>query len=397
MSGDEGFLSKSTKNAIVIGLLRQAGTRIKKEYQLRTNWTISVSADDDLFHEVNEWLIKQENIKSPRRALSVSSGYFRKDGKTRQVLRVVFDGEAANKIVVDGHDIIVSVSNPDNPVTSDREIARVVKPPKLYFRAKTRAGRDAVLAVMQDLHSKKFASERKSALYILGKYSDWSRRNDLPARTLESVVVKGGVVEEIYRDLLDFKSREEEYNRRGIPYHRAYLLTGPPGTGKTSSVKAVAQAAGMDLWYAQLSDINGDSRMIDLLSEVQPGGILLLEDIDSFQAAVSREDKGKASVTSSGLLNALDGVATPHGLVTILTTNYPEKLDSALMRPGRIDRTFSFEYPDSDTICRHFEFFYGRSPKVKSFPTGRSSAQISEIFKQYMKDPDGAELELAVC
>jgi hypothetical protein len=52
---------------------------------------------------------------------------------------------------------------------------------------------------------------------------------------------------------------------------------------------------------------------------------------------------------------------------------------------------FEFEYPDAETIARHFEFFYSQAPQSRDFPEGRSSAAISEIMKRNMHDPVAAE------
>jgi hypothetical protein len=388
---------KAIRNALLLEYGRKGIDRLVTEYRTRTNWTVSVSSEDDLYYSVHAWLMKQEDSHSPRRAVTVKSQFeYVPTGTHKQRLDVVFDGNSDNVVSIGGHDVVASIENAGGPLSNDPDsvIQSVVRPPKLIFRAKSRAGRDAVVELMRQLHAAKWSQKHKPALNIYTKFGEWQRRSDLPARTLDSVIVKGDVVNELHRDLLDFKEREPEYNRRGIPYHRAYLLTGPPGCGKTSSVKAVTQALGLDLWYAQLSELEKDAKLVDMLSDVRAGGILLLEDIDSFSAATARGDE-RNKVSASGLLNALDGVATPHGLVTILTTNHPEKLDPALVRPGRIDRILEFENPDSETIHRHFEFFYGHKAKYRGkWPVGTSSAAVSEVFKRNMDNSQAAETEL---
>lgn len=386
---------KSVRNSLAITMLTKAGTRLAQEYKNRRIWTVSLSAEDELYYDVHEWLMEQEDIESPRRALAIKSRYFYDAASVRHSrIAVVFDGESANKLLVGGHEITVSIHDSDNPTINDSDVAKMIKPPKLFFRAKTRAGRDAVIKLMENLHAKKYEKERKPALHVLGKWDDWTRRSDLPVRTMDSVVVKGNVVDELLEDLKEFREQEAEYVRRGIPYHRCYLLSGPPGTGKTSSVKAVAGALGLDLWYVQLSEIGKDAKLVNTLSNVG-AGMLLLEDIDSFAAATTRNTDGAKEVTASGLLNALDGVATPHGLITIMTTNFKENLDAALIRPGRVDRIFDFENPDSDTIHRHFEFFYSRpASHGGEWPEGLSSSAVSEIFKRNMHDAGAAEVEL---
>jgi len=78
-----------------------------------------------------------------------------------------------------------------------------------------------------------------------------------------------------------------------------------------------------------------------VFTEVQGGE--LLEDVDVFHSATERDDEG-SGVTLSGLLNALDGIATPRGLLTVTTTNDPSALDVAVIRPGRVDLSEQFGY-----------------------------------------------------
>ncbi|WP_170977805.1 AAA family ATPase [Blastococcus sp. CCUG 61487] len=389
-----------TLTALAVSAAQEAGKRLWEEWKEQRSWKVAIAADDDLFVAVNQWLMDHHETLGRRALLARTerppSG---PDQPSIPQLRFLIDGETRQRITVDGHGVEVFVDGPGTPAAGRPgpvQSERFLPPPRLVFQARSQAGRDAVVDLMRRLDQSRQDEKRKPGLMVLDRWSHWQRRSDLPARTMESVVAAGNVLEELYRDLRDFRDREGDYVRRGIPYHRAYLLTGPPGTGKTSAVKAITNALSMDLWYAQLSGIAEDVKLVDLLTEVRPHGVLLLEDIDSLTAATTRTVQAGSTkdISTAGLLNALDGVATPHGLVTILTTNHPERLDPALKRPGRIDRVIAFENPDSATICRHFAFFYGVEPASASFPEGRSSAAISEIFKRHMDNPTGAEGEL---
>ena len=89
------------------------------------------------------------------------------------------------------------------------------------------------------------------------------------------------------------------------------------------------------LWGGNLTELQS---VLGTALQRRPSGMLLLEDIDVFHAAARRDDDA-GSITLSGLLNALDGIATPHGLLTVLTTNTPEVLDHAVVRAGRMRDT----------------------------------------------------------
>ena len=383
------------RKELAIAAAKVLAAKALNKYKEYTNWTLSISDDDDLFLDVQAWLAETVNATGTRRSLAVrtKSTFTFEDSRLGRnaELGLTFDGDTLQRLMIFGHPVTVEFKVPER--IGGNDYVRALRPVKIIFRATTKEGRDAVLFVINDINDKKNANSRQPSLYVMGKWDDWRKIQGLPPRTLESVIVKGNIIDDIHRDIKNFVRDEPKYVKLGIPYHRSYLLSGPPGTGKTSTVRALAHVMNMDLWYAQLADLSKDNRLSSLLSEVR-GGILLLEDIDSYHAATSRQENHNA-ISASGLLNALDGVATPHGLITVMTTNYIHKLDPALVRPGRVDRTFEFEFPDSDTIVRHFEFFYGKKPSFTGiYPEGLSSAEIAEIFKNNFDDPDHAEQEL---
>jgi len=160
-----------------------------------------------------------------------------------------------------------------------------------------------------------------------------------PRRPFESVILKDGLTQSLLKDVRDFLENSEWYRKRGIPYRRGYLLYGPPGCGKSSFILALAGKLQYNICMLSLSDRGlTDDRLNHLLVVAPQRSIILLEDID---AAID-PDRTKGSsynhLTFSGLLNALDGVAASEGRILFMTTNKKEKLDLALIRPGRVDR-----------------------------------------------------------
>jgi chaperone BCS1 len=125
----------------------------------------------------------------------------------------------------------------------------------------------------------------------------------------------------------------------GIPYKRSFLLYGPPGTGKSSLAQALAGHFKLSISYLNLSD-NIDDFCLNLLLNLAPKkSIVLLEDIDCL-FEVRKNSERVNSITFSGFLNAIDGVRSQEGRIIIMTTNHKEKLDPALLRAGRTDRSF---------------------------------------------------------
>lgn len=197
--------------------------------------------------------------------------------------------------------------------------------------------------------------------------SDWWRTSVLiDARPLESVILKDNLQFRILEDIQNFINSRNEYIRLGIPYYRGYLLHGPPGNGKTSLVKALAGVLKYKLYCINLRSIS-DSELLGLLHDIDPKSILLIEDADCITSAQERTGKedsiSKSSLSLSGLLNALDGVGSPEGRVTFITTNHIDRLDSALIRPGRMDAIYYIGNPDKDQITKIAQRFFRGAPE----------------------------------
>lgn len=378
--------------------LVQTAQKAREWYRKRTQWSVTVSSADRLYDVAHGWFTDATTAQSaPPRALEAryerkphtSSPVSASDDDRPNPIAFYFDEHQERTVTIHGHQVRVSLHKPgEAPAKTDAEVlinsSSMFKPDVLTFYARSKEGQDAVVKLLKSLAVS--AEDQKPCLRMLNHWGGWSRRDDLPERKLSTVVLREGQSERIRGDLQEFLDSEADYVRRGIPWHRGYLLHGQPGTGKTSIVKALAADLGLDLWYAPLGDLNKDTSLLNLVSEVKPRSVLLLEDVDVFHAAREREDStGKASMAA--LLNALDGVATPHGMITFLTTNDVSVLDKALIRPGRIDLIEEITYPDKEQLRRLYESFYG-IPLTCALPERlESTAAYMEIFKQNMNDP----------
>jgi chaperone BCS1 len=190
-------------------------------------------------------------------------------------------------------------------------------------------------------------------------YASWSEQMQRSSRPPDSVVLPQGVMESLIADCQKFLEDRDWYLQRGIPYRRGVLLYGPPGTGKSSAVVAVASALKMDIAILNLGGSSlDDGDLAELLCEVPANALLLIEDIDCVFVQRSATDEKQNRVTFSGLLNALDGVAAGEGRLLFATTNHRERLDPALIRPGRIDRQIDIGYANQDQCRRMFLRFF---------------------------------------
>lgn len=187
----------------------------------------------------------------------------------------------------------------------------------------------------------------------------WRQVGMKQPRDTQSVILPCGVFEGLVKDVESFVSSESYYNDLGIPYRRGYLLHGVPGSGKTSSIIALAGALRMNIYILNLADKwTSDELLNRLLSDVPERAIVLLEDVDAVFNGREQRGESKSGITFSGLLNALDGAATKDGRILFMTTNHIERLDEALIRPGRADVRLGFDYATHDQARAFFARFY---------------------------------------
>ncbi len=181
-------------------------------------------------------------------------------------------------------------------------------------------------------------------------YGDWNEE-DIPPRDLQSVYHPEELIRDLIGDVQTYLNSKKIYTDFGIPYRRGYLLAGPPGTGKSTLILAVASYFKLPIYSVPLrgTELTGE-RLIQLLSNCRKPSLIALEDVDCLEVATSRKSKSSEGLTMADLLNVIDGIGASEDRVLFMTTNHPETLDAALTRAGRVDRKFYIDYARDEEL-----------------------------------------------
>ncbi|BFG39163.1 hypothetical protein CerSpe_254370 [Prunus speciosa] len=273
--------------------------------------------------------------------------------ESNQEIVDVFNGVKFNWILVSRH---VESMNFHNPRDLNSTLRSEVRSFELSFHKKQR---DLVLnSYLPHIvkQSKSMKQEKKTLKIFTVDYQNmycniaeaWIPTNlDHPA-TFETLALDSEVKSFILQDLERFIKRKEYYRKVGKAWKRGYLLYGPPGTGKSSLIAAMANHLNFDIYDLELTELRNNSELRRLLVAMANRSILVVEDIDCTIEFQDRMAECRAShphgsqekqVTLSGLLNFIDGLWSSCGdeRIIVFTTNHKEKLDPALLRPGRMD------------------------------------------------------------
>lgn len=349
---------------------------------------LSVSDESYIYEDLLTWV----NKFTDGRRLRVID-----DNEDSNKIGFAYDGDSESKVTIDGHEFTVVLAELDGGDTRQHRFdssAMIISPPKRGLVFST-CNADSMV-VLRNFLSEMHEARRKRAnppqvLSHSGSY--WMQNKLLRPRDINSVILRAGETEALLADLERFKAAEEQYNKMGMPWHRGYLLYGPPGNGKTSLAQAVAYHYGMDLYALSLSGVSSDSSLVSAINGVGANSVVLMEDVDVYTRSVSRDSDDGKSPTLAGLLNSLDGVHTPHGMITFITTNHVENLDRALIRSGRIDYRLELLGPDYDQIQRAFQHVYGEPLNVEPREF-KNMADLMGVMKANLGDPEGARLAI---
>ena len=403
LSGHNQFASGGLLLMIIGGLgvyLRAIPERLWEWLVSQTTMMITVNDDDASFFWVKEWLLEQHFLKRIRRVDL--------DTRIRNEGIALIPAPGTHWFWHAGRPFLVYFYRNEDPKGSSRR-----RTESLTFRTigRRQSFLKQFVKEIVECHEKNVGI--KSSLFV---YDDgWMRVDGDAPRLAESVILKPGEKDRLIRDIEKFRKSRQRYRQLGVPYHRGYLLHGPPGTGKTSLVSAMAARFEMHIYAINLSSFN-DRSLMSAMNDVPPNSVILFEDIDCMKSGKARLTAGDAAgnagvsnsqdkkeaivdlgVTLSGLLNVLDGFSAPENVLFVMTSNVIENLDMALLRPGRIDyKLYLGKADDRQKIALYQRFFpSAEESEAELFvDTHRSVETMAEFQGLLLKlEQDCTELE----
>lgn len=280
---------------------------------------------------------------------------------------------------------------------------------KMFISGKTN---QIITTFINDIYNEWCKKQFENKLYFLQNY----RSNDNKLLFSHYTLYTTKTFDQIFfKDKKMVMSLLEKYNNKEIN-KLTLLLHGEPGTGKTSIIKAISNKYNKNIININLKCIKSDAELMNcLFSQYYPSEseerytlpeesrMFVFEDIDALSDIVKERalinekspetDKENImklinpnystdNLTLSGILNALDGIIE-HKYIIILTTNFPEKLDSALTRPGRITKMIYLTNIIKQDLIEMLEYYY---------KTKLSEIQIKNIPENPEIEPCKVEL-----
>jgi len=229
----------------------------------------------------------------------------------------------------------------------------------VYRRLILRGHQKTLETLCQKCHDyfKPVIKNDKIAVYTCS-HGWWGNPVSVSKRPLNTVYLDESIRAKAVNDLKHFcdQKTHELYRKYGIPYRRHYLLAGPPGTGKTSLIRALASEMDKSIGLLEFGKDFGQYEMARAMKNF-PADFLIIEDIDSLFAGRDN-DPSSNGLSFSDFINNIDGICSREGIVVFMTTNHPDRLDPALIRPGRVDMLIPMTHMTRSQMLEMFAAFF---------------------------------------
>lgn len=348
--------------------------------------TMTVYSEDSVFRFVDLWLSKHPDAKHSRR-FGVASWYDRTNDREDYNL----SPGAGFHLLRNGLRFWFVHRNIEDK-GDEADAYSSAKRRKQTITITTPGRNHDVLRLL--LEAIKTVEEDKDTIPVyLWAGHDYSLIERRPKRSMDTVYLDPKIKAAVIADITRFLARRMWYALRGIPYRRGFSFEGPPGTGKTTFIFALASLFSKPVYIINPATLDNDNQLQRAINQAG-SNFVVVEDIDAIKAAGERSasqarkpkagspgqmgEAAKSGITLSGLLNAIDGIGARDGRVLFITSNHADSLDAALMRPGRIDKRYVLNHIGVEEVTAMYETF---------FPNGCAHTFVSEIESELPLSP----------
>lgn len=224
-------------------------------------------------------------------------------------------------------------------------------------------------------------------IYYCNPKSDWNLISTSinVTKTYSNVFLSKNNYELITNSISEWNKNRKKQLEKGIPNKLGFFFMGEPGCGKSSTIYAIANENKKHIVSIDLQNFSNQT-FRSVMSRVE-NSVVIFEDIDAYDFTLQREsisekkikiennkntdldiDNDKKpeleKITLNVFIDVLDGYSYLNNCIVILTSNHPDKIDKAIIRPGRVDHTIEFNLTDEHQFASMFKYFVGEKYKA---------------------------------